>query len=228
MNELPEDDEAAEERESEARLAKAKRLVWKLAAGVTGFIVLYAVLLPGLAFKNDSLPLAGAAGDTFGPVASILSAIALFAAVWSIYLQREELMATRREMKRQRLAAEAHQAEARRLAAAQERANVVADQANVLARESNELAALAAINGLVNISLGGPKHATQGLEDWYSRFRESSGDDRLDLIVEIERQAKTSADLMITMTYIGLRQRVELMRKSAARERREKQSHSDS
>jgi len=64
----------------------------------------------------------GAFGDAFAPVVGLFSSLALGAAVLSVFIQREELQATRAEAEEQRKATQ-------RLANATEKANSIAAQA---------------------------------------------------------------------------------------------------
>ena len=68
------------------------------------FLMVTTTEVPGQVTKWNEI------GDAFAPLIGVFTAIALLAALWSVKLQREELRATREDMKLQR---EAQQDQAR-------------------------------------------------------------------------------------------------------------------
>lgn len=81
-------------------LAAAIALMFGTMGAWTIFVSAWFAMLPDAAADPSSF------GDAFGPVAGILTALALVLAVWSVLLQRQELQETRAELRGQREAQE--------------------------------------------------------------------------------------------------------------------------
>jgi signal transduction histidine kinase len=117
-------------------------------------IVFYSVLWPGLTSDSsvsDRLTDYAQAGDSMAPLVGLVSALALFAAVGSIWLQRKELSLQRQELAETRKVMDEQRQELARSAKAQQEliraqkevaklqkeANTMAGQANDLGHEAN-------------------------------------------------------------------------------------------
>jgi hypothetical protein len=81
-------------------------------------VAFYAYLAVG--WKAQTAPTWGALGDAVGPFVAVLNVVALFAALWSVALQRHELELQRRELRETREEMKEQRAQFERTAGAQE------------------------------------------------------------------------------------------------------------